>query len=243
MNPMRNWLFRFCNGAGGAAVEGVTGVEAGRREASRRVAKFRILARSGRSDDDCRKGKNSKEAAKRFERATRAFNIPVYILMVHVDCKGVHVMRLGWKRRTVRAYLNATIICPFEETGFAFSRYAVKLSSRQRTSACVEPGGKEGERGELGVMWEAVATMPHIGQPAFGVKEAIVDDDGERASFPRTLHNRQPLHVTSFLMANASNIVTVFDNFRAEIDDHNDRRERLIKVSCVIVLIFDLSSD
>ncbi|KIM48372.1 hypothetical protein M413DRAFT_418938 [Hebeloma cylindrosporum] len=28
-----------------------------------------------------------------------------------------------------------------------------------------------------------------------------------------------------------TNIVTIFDNFRAEIDDHNDRRERLIKAS------------
>jgi hypothetical protein len=79
--------------------------------------------------------------------------------------------------------------------------------------------------------------MPHIGQPAFGVKEAIVDDDGEKA-----FHKRQPHHVTSFLMANASdNIVTVFDNFRAEIDDHNDRRERLIKVSSLSFLIFHLT--
>lgn len=62
--------------------------------------------------------------------------------------------------------------------------------------------------------------------------------DGERASFPRTLHERQPHHVTSFLMANASNIVTVFDNFRAEIDDHNDRRERLIKVALCYLLDF-----
>lgn len=65
------------------------------------------------------------------------------------------------------------IIWPFEETGFAFSRYAVKLSSRQRTSACVEPGGKLGDRGEFGVVCEAVATMLHIGQPAFGANEAI----------------------------------------------------------------------
>lgn len=57
MNPIRNWLFRLCNGTGGVAVEGVTGVEAGRREASRRVAKFRTLARSGRSDDDYQKEK------------------------------------------------------------------------------------------------------------------------------------------------------------------------------------------
>lgn len=69
--------------------------------------------------------------------------------------------------------MNTTIIWPLEETGFAFSRYAVKLSSRQRTSACVEPGGNFGDRGELGVVCEAVATMLHIGQPAFGANEAI----------------------------------------------------------------------
>jgi len=43
---------------------------------------------------------------------------------------------------------------------------------------------------------------------------------------------------TSSLMANASNIIIVFDNFRAEIDDHNDRRERLIKVSLSFLLFF-----
>jgi len=52
MNPIQNWLFGPCVETGGAAVEGVTGVEAGRREASRRVARFRTLASSGRSDDD-----------------------------------------------------------------------------------------------------------------------------------------------------------------------------------------------
>ena len=66
------------------------------------------------------------------------------------------------------------IIWPFEETGFAFSRYAVRLSSRQRTSACVEPGGNLGDLGELGVVCEAVATMLHIGQPAFGANEAML---------------------------------------------------------------------
>ena len=66
------------------------------------------------------------------------------------------------------------MIWPLEETGFAFSRYAVKLSSRQRTSACVEPTGNLGDRGEFGIVCEAVATMLHIGQPAFGANEAIV---------------------------------------------------------------------
>jgi hypothetical protein len=58
INPIRNWLVKLCDEAGVAAVEGVTGVEAGRREASRRVAKFRTLASSGRSDDDCQKENN-----------------------------------------------------------------------------------------------------------------------------------------------------------------------------------------
>lgn len=71
-------------------------------------------------------------------------------------------------------HLKAIIIWPFEDTGLAFSLYAVKLSSRQRTSGCVEPGGKEGERGELGVICDAVATIPHIGQPAFGANEAMI---------------------------------------------------------------------
>ena len=66
------------------------------------------------------------------------------------------------------------IIWPLEETGLAFSRYAVRLSSRQRTSGCVEPGGNFGDRGEFGIVCEAVATMLHIGQPAFGVNRAIV---------------------------------------------------------------------
>jgi len=138
MKPIRNWLVRPSRGTGGAAVEGVTGVAAGTRAASKRVDRFRILASNGRSDED----------------------------RVYID-------------GTCR--LNATIIWPLEDTGFAFSRYAVKLSSRQRTSACVEPGGKIGVRDEFGVVCEAVATMPHIGHPAFGAKEAIfvVDDNGE----------------------------------------------------------------
>ena len=57
MNPIRNWLFGLCDATGGAAVEGVTGVEAGRREASRRVARFRTLASRGRSEDDYQKEK------------------------------------------------------------------------------------------------------------------------------------------------------------------------------------------
>ena len=77
-----------------------------------------------------------------------------------------------WNWRKI--YLNVMTIWPFEETGFAFSRYAVKLSSRQRTSACVEPGGNLGDLGELGVVCEAVATMLHIGQPAFGANEAML---------------------------------------------------------------------
>jgi hypothetical protein len=41
----------------------------------------------------------------------------------------------------------------------------------------VEPGGNIGARGEFGIVCEAVATILHIGQPAFGVNEAIVDVD------------------------------------------------------------------
>ena len=79
-------------------------------------------------------------------------------------------------------YLKTMTIWPFEETGFAFSRYAVKLSSRQRTSACVEPGGNLGDLGELGVVCEAVATMLHIGQPAFGANEAMLIDSCSQLS-------------------------------------------------------------
>jgi hypothetical protein len=68
------------------------------------------------------------------------------------------------------------MICPRLETGFAFSLYAVKLSSRHKTSGCVEPGGNEGERGELGVAWDAADTMLHIGQPSLGAKAM---SDGE----------------------------------------------------------------
>lgn len=67
------------------------------------------------------------------------------------------------------------IIWPLEETGFAFSWYAVKLSSRQSTSGCVEPGGNLGVRGEFGMICEAVATILHIGQPAFGANEAMIE--------------------------------------------------------------------
>lgn len=52
MKPIRNWLLGFCSGAGGAAIEGVTGVAAGRREASRRVARLRMLESKGTSEDD-----------------------------------------------------------------------------------------------------------------------------------------------------------------------------------------------
>lgn len=55
-----------------------------------------------------------------------------------------------------------------EETGYAFSRYTVKLSSRQTTSGCVDPAGKDGARGELVEPWVAVEMIPHIGHPGLG---------------------------------------------------------------------------
>lgn len=69
-----------------------------------------------------------------------------------------------------KIYLKAMIRWQLDETGLAFSLYAVKLSSRHRTSGWVEPGGKEGERGELGVVWDAEVMMLHIGQPGLGAK-------------------------------------------------------------------------
>lgn len=56
------------------------------------------------------------------------------------------------------------------ETGFALSRYIVKLSSRHRTSGCLEPAGKAGLRGVCEGACTAVATMLHIGHPDFGAK-------------------------------------------------------------------------
>lgn len=52
MKPIRNWPFAACKGAGGGAVEGVTGVDAGRRDPSKRVARFRTFTSSGKSADD-----------------------------------------------------------------------------------------------------------------------------------------------------------------------------------------------
>ena len=52
MKPIRNWLFAPFKGAGGGAVEGVTGVDAGRRDPSRRVARFRTFTSNGKSADD-----------------------------------------------------------------------------------------------------------------------------------------------------------------------------------------------
>jgi hypothetical protein len=50
MKPMRNCLFESW-GTGGRT-EGVGGEDGVRNEASRRVARFRTLTRSGRSVDD-----------------------------------------------------------------------------------------------------------------------------------------------------------------------------------------------
>jgi len=43
----------------------------------------------------------------------------------------------------------------------------------------VEPTGKDGERGEFEGEWDAVATMPHIGQPGFGAKAMMRMNVGE----------------------------------------------------------------
>lgn len=43
----------------------------------------------------------------------------------------------------------------------------------------MDPTGKVGERGEFEGVWDAEETMPHIGQPAFGVN-AIVLEERER---------------------------------------------------------------
>lgn len=72
--------------------------------------------------------------------------------------------------------LNAMIMWPLLDTGFAFSLYAVKLSSRQRTSGWVDPTGNDGERGEFEGAWRAVVTMPHIGHPGLGAN-AIVEGE------------------------------------------------------------------
>jgi hypothetical protein len=55
----------------------------------------------------------------------------------------------------------------------------VKLSSLQSTSGCVEPTGNDGERGEFSGVLDAVATMPHIGQPGFGAKAMVNEAMGE----------------------------------------------------------------
>jgi hypothetical protein len=73
----------------------------------------------------------------------------------------------------------------WDETGLAFSLYAVKLSSRHRTSGWVDPGGKAGERGVFGVVCEAEAMMLHIGQPGLGVKAMSFGTKDSRR--PRTV--------------------------------------------------------
>ena len=64
-----------------------------------------------------------------------------------------------------KTHLKTTTMWPFEETGFAVSRYAVKLSSLQRISGCF--AAAEGERGEEA---EAVDAMLHMRQPGLGAK-------------------------------------------------------------------------
>lgn len=103
---------------------------------------------------------------------------------------------------------------------------------------------------------EAVATMPHIGHPVLGANEAMTrlriswmlglrSCGHDQALVPshtcRTAQSVAPSltiqHVTLFLMPThpdpAPTVVAVFDAFRADLDDYNDRRERLIKVCLV----------
>lgn len=88
--------------------------------------------------------------------------------------------------RTVqqKTHLNTMTRWPFELTGFARSRYTVKLSSRQRISGplsagrprrCMRGSGPpvacaENSAGELGALCRAFPTMPHMGQPLFEAK-------------------------------------------------------------------------
>lgn len=104
----------------------------------------------------------------------------------------------------------------------------MKLSSRQRTSGCVEPAGKDGERGELGVAWDAEETILQRGHPGLGEY-----DMGVVQPTTQLKTSNYPTHVTSQPLsttAMASPIIQLFDDFRADLDDYNDRRERLIKV-------------
>jgi hypothetical protein len=108
-------------------------------------------------------------------------------------------------RKERKTYLNAIIIWPFELTGFAFSRYAVKLSSRQRMSASLEFGGLDCL--ESSVKCEADATILHIGQPALGANSAIYSIKHKRKRYTigpgicrRIYHRIKPLRQVSNLL-------------------------------------------
>jgi len=70
--------------------------------------------------------------------------------------------------------------------------------------------------------------MLHIGQPAFGANEAIIDVD----KFQVCCITVSYAHHVTVMAASPSTTPTIalFDQFRKEIDDHNDTRECLIKV-------------
>src|ERR1700727_620598 len=82
-----------------------------------------------------------------------------YKSMVHASYKFIVNEDVPGSQNNDSTNLKATMMWPLLDTGFAFSRYAVKLSSRQSTSGWVEPTGNDGERGEFGVAWNAVATI------------------------------------------------------------------------------------
>lgn len=109
------------------------------------------------------------------------------------------------------------------ETGFTFSRYAVKSLSRQSISVCDELGEKESGGGESPKVFAADVTIPHSGQPGFGAKEDML--------YSKICCCALRLHCARDCLTMAS-IATLqaFEAFRVELDDYNDRRERLIKV-------------
>lgn len=95
--------------------------------------------------------------------------------------------------RTIQqtTHLKTMTKWPFELTGFARSRYTVKLSSRQRISGplsagrprrCMRGSGPpvacaENSAGELGALCRAFPTMPHMGQPLFEAKAIFPFDE------------------------------------------------------------------
>lgn len=68
----------------------------------------------------------------------------------HGDYENIKCQNKANMRMQMVTHLKAMIIWPELDTGFAFSRYAVKLSSFQRISGWVWLAAKEGDMGEPG---------------------------------------------------------------------------------------------